>query len=1037
MRARLAKAHQGGVRISLPSGLIYATLSDPEYCRRMEAAGLSAHLSPEALKQHTITFERDGCVYYILPAPDLEVWVTVRLRLEWMRELGSVAKVAQRIRQGVLGWPGGDRVGRIPIYEHRHWRHTTKPVWRKVTTSRLRRWFRSAPLYGEYRYTAHALAEYETRPNDPRRDVALKDVFPAPASALDLAEIERHLSTPRGVARDRDVARVYPGARRHALSAAFCRALEHDRAGHVKRQGAEAGNPARRDPRAPQEFAVCGAKLGAPYAPDGTYWYRRIACEAQGRHGAQFTAVLEDVAVAALCDAVDPTALERAVATWRVTRPTTDAGIAALRAQVEAAQVEADGSRRYAAKLLGRGDEAGADAADADYQRWSAEAAQLRSDLAAAERAAEGGAGPAEREVALVRRLAADLPALITAARAADDAVDRALCAARAARDLEACARLEGQEGQLRRVLDVLGVAVWVRVRPDGSADDAGMRGALVDGTTLDGAAPNGLPNNIPPSLTGGATAVPPCDAECEAGGPADAALLAAANGTPDPGAGGSCEVTVRFPNGVTRVRYADLEFVRATRAEQRWAYLRLARAPLAARGAVAEAVAAELEAAHPRAALASGAWTAARVRAAAITYATRLHGRDVDSVKAGDADCNTGDAQVLNGHDVPGSDVPSAPPNTATPGTWQSICALAQTLELAATEVRAAALREWLGSVWVGPPVARVPPAADAPYAVGRNDAGASWDAAGMGVTHLDAAHLDAALFIAPSSTQLERAFPEYARCCVAARRGWPCDDTVALPALMRELDLDDNAARYGAEHGAGVARDAAGRVYTRRSGFVDGPRDALAAVLRTRPDLADRPADEWVLQADAFRRLPGVRWITLMRHTKSVRVEAPGGARRTRVWVHLPPALEECLGRPSLANAAAAFTAAWHAARRVGAADAGTPFSPRAGAPAPESPRAERRDCSPDDAWVLSPAFCVSREAFLQSLGARGIGVGYTTYLAAVRAGHVHEIRAVPTSGGKTGPHTLVPPAVRGTSNKAVIRAWFAGVYADPSLW
>jgi hypothetical protein len=449
-----------------------------------------------------------------------------------------------------------------------------------------------------------------------------------------------------------------------------------------------------------------------------------------------------------------------------------------------------------------------------------------------------------------------------------------------------------------------------------------------------------------------------------------DPDLAAAASGGPDPGHG-SCRVTVRFPNGRRDVRYADVEHYPARQPERVWAYACLAAAAPRDRDAEAGRVAAELAAARGRRpGRAAGTWTPARVRAAAIMYASREF----------------------------------TPPPRAPAGAWRSVAALAADLGVSPLAVRDAVLQNRLGpALWTGASSGT----AAAELLGDRRPESPRPEACAGGCDGTCGPRCPAhCVVVCPTEAQLHAALPAYAARWVAERQcpPWPVGDTVSVLDLAAELGVSRSRARFGAEHGGGLAHDESGRPFTRRSLYAEGPEAGLRRALKKDPELDRLDAAYWMLQCHALKRLPGVRVATLRNHARSVTVPGPGG-RKTRAWVHLPPALEEQLRRVALVD----VVAAWNLA----------PRAPGGGVLA----------------GPLRPADCVPRDVLLRGWQARGASVAYQTYMAAVRAGHVQELVAVPTHGGPACAHAIVPPEVRETADRAVVTAWLRGAFTSPA--
>jgi DNA invertase Pin-like site-specific DNA recombinase len=727
-RTRLQNALAGDCRLTLPSGLVYASPSDPEYVRRLRAAGLGSAVTEEALARHQVVTSREGVRVYTLPFPDADVWQTVVLRVRWMRRLQDVQAVAECIQRGYgpvagdalagdapadaadgrSGAPGAatapdaarpdaggahaehgapatdataasaatsranaepegltvpesgaggaetdparpevivapdpwadDRwpaayVGRIPVIRHNFWRHQTAVRWVRVTVKTLGYWYASRPLYGEYQYTAHGLRAGAADPDAPAPVARHAGAFPAPAGPDDQAMFlkaaarataSRRAPDDRGPRQPSD----YVGARAHAVAHAYCAHPFADREGTVRRSGPRAGLPANRSPRAPQGFDACGLHLNPWYTAAGLRGYASVQCGADRGHAGAVTVVLDEVVVATVLAAVQPATVREAVAAWHLAARMPDAELEALRGAVTEVRALRDGAVALGTALFASGNAAGGQQAVASVNAHDARLAPLEARLAAAERAADVDAEVTREDWTRVQRLASVLPSLVAEARAADRALDAALRAAYDADDAEQYAALAAHEGQVRALLDVLGVSVEVTV-PAATARAPFGRGGRDEAPA---GAPLGLPvpDRVPADAADDPAAV-------------DAGLLAAAAGSAT-WSPGQCRVVVRFPNGARYVRYADLAYHAALQPERVWAYARLAAAAPSARDGVAAAVAAALSRGDgvrargrkPRAVL---PWSAAQVRAAAVQYAVHEFGRPIP-----DGPCAVGD---------------------------------------------------------------------------------------------------------------------------------------------------------------------------------------------------------------------------------------------------------------------------------------------------------------------------------------------------------------------------------------------------------
>jgi hypothetical protein len=199
---------------------------------------------------------------------------------------------------------------------------------------------------------------------------------------------------------------------------------------------------------------------------------------------------------------------------------------------------------------------------------------------------------------------------------------------------------------------------------------------------------------------------------------------------------------------------------------------------------------------------------------------------------------------------------------------------------------------------------------------------------------------------------------------------------------------------ARTGALRGAGLVRDCSQRLWSRGSRFVHDARQLLMDTLAGRPDLVGLDPQYWIEPQRAFKRLPGVKWETLLHHAPCIRVPRPNGTR-PYLWVHLSPATEALLSRKPLSEA----LAEWNA-------------------------REDRAGATP-----IAEAWCRPRAVLLAEFKARGVGVDYRRYTAAVARGSVAEVHAIPAAGGQARAHALVPPVLLERPTRRLVDAWLDG--------
>jgi DNA invertase Pin-like site-specific DNA recombinase len=299
MATRYFLAQNGGYRVVLPTGLVWGSPEDPEFVKRLSAAGLDDCL--KRLHEHTAVSLRRGVKHYVLPFPDREVYEACRIRMEVMLQQGDLDAVIDAIRTR----PDYPRPGKIPVTKaisryHPdiavHWLAIDRPQARAI----LRKWFKSPALYGTYAFTSHGLAKEAGSESGDDFRVRLNGAFPGFASPADEARVRRIAnadSKPWRMGR-------YPGPRPHLMRTMRC--------GRVGADGQR-----------------CGRGLYAMYQPDGSYSYFSHSCRYED-HATQYIRgtvvdrVIEDV----LLEAIDPVRLRSFMETVRVEA---DAGQVRLR----------------------------------------------------------------------------------------------------------------------------------------------------------------------------------------------------------------------------------------------------------------------------------------------------------------------------------------------------------------------------------------------------------------------------------------------------------------------------------------------------------------------------------------------------------------------------------------------------------------------------------------------------------------------------------------------------------------------------------
>ncbi len=179
--SRAAKATKLEYPVPLPTGLVWASPDDAEYCARLRKAGLEEHL--RSLDQHKAVFTRDGRNYYVLPYPDADVYRSVVLRFEWLYKHGSIPAVIERMKSDPWPRPGLIPIGRGGVYDSRQsvtWVELTHRTDGKTPFVRggLYKWYHSPALYGTYAFESERLAKYALE-GGPGAAVSSRKAFPS------------------------------------------------------------------------------------------------------------------------------------------------------------------------------------------------------------------------------------------------------------------------------------------------------------------------------------------------------------------------------------------------------------------------------------------------------------------------------------------------------------------------------------------------------------------------------------------------------------------------------------------------------------------------------------------------------------------------------------------------------------------------------------------------------------------------------------------------------------------------------------------
>lgn len=192
---RCARARRLAFPIPLPTGLVWASPSDPLYRKALETANLGAHLEPESLELHKEKYERNGRAYYVLPYPDADVHTAVHLLLGWYLESGDPKEVIRRVNDDPI-WP---RPGKVPstrghIYQQDHphaWVRVGLPTAGRSSHEQrlLRELLESPGLFGVYRFRSKALLEHSRLGAHLGGYVYVPNAFPAFGGEEELSRV--------------------------------------------------------------------------------------------------------------------------------------------------------------------------------------------------------------------------------------------------------------------------------------------------------------------------------------------------------------------------------------------------------------------------------------------------------------------------------------------------------------------------------------------------------------------------------------------------------------------------------------------------------------------------------------------------------------------------------------------------------------------------------------------------------------------------------------------------------------------------------
>lgn len=144
--SKYALARRLGLRIKLPTGLVWVDPDDLNYRTRMERAGLTRWLD-DIKSRHREVSTLEGKRFYILPYPDADVVRACELRMQWLLETQSLSEVYRRIRTAHAPWP---RKGLVPNGSLIRWTPQHRMTWKPLERRNMADWYRNPLLYGIY-----------------------------------------------------------------------------------------------------------------------------------------------------------------------------------------------------------------------------------------------------------------------------------------------------------------------------------------------------------------------------------------------------------------------------------------------------------------------------------------------------------------------------------------------------------------------------------------------------------------------------------------------------------------------------------------------------------------------------------------------------------------------------------------------------------------------------------------------------------------------------------------------------------------------
>lgn len=286
--------------VNLPTGLVWADPTNPEYRSALEEAGLKDAVSDGALEQHEAVIEEVGHSRYALPYPDADVQRALHLTMRWVLQTRSLREVVDRIENDDA-WP---RSGCFPVQLSRNFipqddrQVKGRLKWKRIinradgkdeyATDKIREWIRSPALYGTYRFRSPALAELSDREaGEVGARVTQTEAFPGLFPLRYQEKVERIVGDPLSL-RSRD---EYDGPLNHPIPVVRCDAFQPN-------------------------GTRCNLKKGPDYRPDRADGrrYRSADCNRRGHLGGVVASPLDELVLDAVEDVYDPEMLRSAIA---------------------------------------------------------------------------------------------------------------------------------------------------------------------------------------------------------------------------------------------------------------------------------------------------------------------------------------------------------------------------------------------------------------------------------------------------------------------------------------------------------------------------------------------------------------------------------------------------------------------------------------------------------------------------------------------------------------------------------------------------